>query len=461
MLAAQPALAPETKPTRLAARFSISLVSRIIGSSVVYALLLSGLFRLSAFIRETYTAARFGLSSGTDAYFGLQQLPLSVSTFMFGAFALAFAPAYGQARRRGGPEWLPGLLLHATLAGLALMAATLGLNSVLLTKYVGHADPLSLATLGTLSTCYLPIIYLGIWASMLNATGHPLRSMTIAALPYLIMTASLIVICEAAGASLLSLPVSMSIGFWTMGVIAARRIYRPLRLGDLRGVLWPVRFAEFRAFGKQMLASAAENIGFAANQLLMIYFFGLMGAGQVTANNYAMRVGLLANSLITQPVAQLAQSRFCTVSRGELRRSLSAYLRWIVGAAALAGGAIYVLRHLIVTVLYQHGKFTTADAALVTSLIPAWLVYLLILSVNSVASRYLFVIGKGKRYAGLMLCGYLFCNVMRAVCCANWTYAPAVVWCAVAGEGVAMLFGLRACYREAPTGDVVTIRVAP
>src|SRR3974377_825013 len=76
-------------------------------SVVVYVCLLSGLCRVSAFVRDTYVAARFGRSTATDAYYGLQQLPLTVSTFMFGAFALAFAPAYVQGKRgAAAPDWV-------------------------------------------------------------------------------------------------------------------------------------------------------------------------------------------------------------------------------------------------------------------------------------------------------------------------------------------------------------------
>jgi putative peptidoglycan lipid II flippase len=421
---------------------------------VIYVFLLSGLFRLSAFVRETYVAARFGLSTATDVYYGLQQLPLTVSTFMFGAFALAFAPAYVQGKRgAAAPEWLPGLLFHGTVAGLALTALTIGLAPLLLGKFVGHRDSTSLATLNILSACYLPVIYLAIWTSMLNATGQALRSMIVAALPYLTMTAVLILLCEVWGVDVLSLPASMAIGFWLIGAVAAYKICKGLRSeGGAADVLWPVRFPEFRVFGKQMVAAAAENVGFAANQVAMIYFMGLMGTGGVTANNYAMRIGLLTNSLLTQPLAQLAQSRFCTVPPRELRRTFSRHLAWILGPTALAAGLTYLLREQIVALLYLHGRFTTSDAAAVSALIPAWLVYLLVLTVNSVASRYLFVIRKGNRYASFMMGGYLATNVMRELCCGLYSYAPAVIWSAVAGEGAAMLLTVRACYRE-PSGN--------
>lgn len=426
-------------------------------SGLVYIFVLSGLFRLSAFVRETYIAARFGLSTATDAYYGMQQLPLSVSTFMFGAFALAFAPAYGLGRRHSeSPEWLPGLLFHGTVAGLALTAVTMGLSPLLLGKYLTHPDSSAFNTLKILSTCYVPVIYLGIWTSMLNAMGNAPHSMVFATAPYLTMTVSLVFICEAFGADVISLPISMTIGFWSIGVFAAYKIFRTVRAPtSLRNVLWPLRFRDFRVFSRQMLASAAENVGFAANQVLMIYFFGLMGTGQVTANNYAMRVGLLANSLVTQPIAHLAQSRFCTAPAERLHRLFSGFLAWTLGAGILAAISIGVFRKEIVALLYLHGRFTSHDADSVTALIPAWLFYFLILSVSSVTSRYLFVVHRGSQYAGFMLCGYLFTNVMRVLCCGLYPYAPAIIWCAVVGEGAAMVMSLRACHNSARAGSAI------
>ncbi|MBV9266642.1 MAG: hypothetical protein JO061_10785, partial [Acidobacteriaceae bacterium] len=80
-----------------------------------------GIFKLSAFAREAFIAAKFGLSAVTDAYFGLQQFPLALASFMFGAFSLAFTPAYENERRRSGNvEWLPGVLFYGCVLGAVL-----------------------------------------------------------------------------------------------------------------------------------------------------------------------------------------------------------------------------------------------------------------------------------------------------------------------------------------------------
>src|SRR4051812_24308048 len=93
---------------------------------ILLTLSIGAIFKVAAFWRETYIASRFGVSADTDIYFGLQQIPLALVTFILGAFGLAFTPAYTQARRtQEGPCWAAGTLLLATVLGLAGSAATL------------------------------------------------------------------------------------------------------------------------------------------------------------------------------------------------------------------------------------------------------------------------------------------------------------------------------------------------
>src|SRR6478672_6325912 len=121
------------------------------------------IFKISAFAREAFIASRFGLSSLTDAYFALQQLPVTLATFMFGAFALAFTPAYAhEYRRNGNVRWLPGLLLYGLLFGFGLTALTLVASPLLLSFFTTSPDGGTQSTLRILSLCYPPIIAIGI-----------------------------------------------------------------------------------------------------------------------------------------------------------------------------------------------------------------------------------------------------------------------------------------------------------
>src|SRR3954453_24225098 len=122
---------------------------------VLFTLGAGAIFKISAFAREAFIASRFGLSSLTDAYFALQQLPITLATFMFGAFALAFIPAYAQEHRKSGTvQWLPGLLLYGAIFRIVLTGLTVLASPILLSFFTTSPAPGTQDTLLILSVCY-------------------------------------------------------------------------------------------------------------------------------------------------------------------------------------------------------------------------------------------------------------------------------------------------------------------
>src|SRR3954464_9706992 len=217
---------------------------------VVFTLGAGAVFKISAFAREAFIASRFGLSSLTDAYFALQQLPVTLATFMFGAFALAFTPAYAhEYRRSGNVRWLPGLLLYGLLFGIGLTALTLVASPLLLSLFTASPDGGTQSTLTVLSFCYAPIVAIGICAGICTSYGRNLWSMTLTGLPYLVMTATLLVIYAAGALSDLSLPVSMTAGFCSIGLVSLAMVLlreRPRTI--LAHIIQPWRVPGFRNF---------------------------------------------------------------------------------------------------------------------------------------------------------------------------------------------------------------------
>src|SRR3954462_15577962 len=283
---------------------SLLLVALTLGAGAI--------FKISAFARGAFIASRFGLSSLTDAYFALQQLPLTLATFMFGAFALAFTPAYANAKRRDGSvRWLPALLLYGTLFGLLLTAMTLLASPLLLKLFTASPDAGTQSTLTILSICYTPIIAIGICAGISTSYGRNLWSMTLTGLPYLVMTIALLLIYAAHRLGGLSLPISMATGFVAVGAFSVFKILRDEERIKAKDSLQPWRFADFRTFLRQLAASSIESLGFTGNQFLLIHFLALSGTGAISANNCASRIGMLGYSLLAQPLGQYVQGRMC------------------------------------------------------------------------------------------------------------------------------------------------------
>jgi peptidoglycan biosynthesis protein MviN/MurJ (putative lipid II flippase) len=309
------------------------------------ALATSSLFKVAAFAREAFIAAKFGLSAVTDVYFALQQLPLILATFMFGAFMLAFAPAFADSRRSGSTvAWLPGLTIIGVLTGLSLTGLTLAAAPLLLQVVQTDDSASAWNTLRILSAAFAPIVCIGIWAGICTASGRNLRTMTITGLPYLVMTLWLIGLYAAGMLNNMSLPVSMTAGFGLVGLYALVRIVC-LQPGSFRPAavfsLW--RIAEFRAFLRQLGASTLENSGYAANQLLVLYFLSRAGPGIISGNNCAMRIGMLGYNLLAFPLAQLVQAKLCAAKE---RDRPAQFQRWL-GATTVLTAAFAVILFLL------------------------------------------------------------------------------------------------------------------
>jgi len=411
-----------------------------------------GLFKIAAFAREAFIASRFGLSGVTDAYFAFQQFPLMLVAFMFGAFGLAFTPLYAAEKRDTGQvAWLPGLVVYGGALGTLLTLLTIVLAPWLVRAFSDTPTSQAASTLVILSCSFAPIVCLGIWAGTTLANGRNLLAMFVTGLPYLVMTALLLGLYALGKLDNLSLPVSFLAGFAAVGAWALWRLLKSdSRRLDLRAATEAWKMPGFRRFIRQLTASSIENIGFSANQLLLIYFVVQTGTGAVSANTCAMRVGMLGFSLLGQPLAQLVQARLCAVYRNQ---QAAIFRRWLL-AISLAlfafAGCLYLLRAPVTSMVYLHGKFTGVELDRVIEIMPAWLAYFVVASLNAIVARYLFTSGAGKSYVRRQLLAYAAANLVRVACWGNLS-AQAVVWCSVAAEGCALLLSLRSCFRRSET----------
>ncbi len=424
----------------------LPLVARSQAALIGMTFLAGALFKLSAFGREAFITAHFGLTLATDTYFVLQQLPLTIATFMFGAFSRAFTPVYAECLnedRHAG--WLVGLLLYAALLSLFLSVLTLLFSPAIFRLLARSVDRQNFRTLAILSASYLPIIFIGFCSAIWMSHGRSLGSLTLTGLPYLVMTIALGVIYFAGSLGDLSLPISMTTGFVAVGVFSIAAIFWQENLwGSAESRFKPWRFAKFRYFIRQLTASSVETVGYSASQFTMLYFLARAGTGAISANNCATRIGMLGFSLLALPLTQFMQARMCTHRESDRKELVRAYLFGMALCTSFFAGILCIFRFRVAEIIYMRGHFSRDALDQVADMLPAWLAYFVVLSMNAVAARYLFTISKGVRYTRNMLCGYALTNCLR-LATAGRLSAPWIVWCAVGGEGCAFLFNLYAC----------------
>jgi peptidoglycan biosynthesis protein MviN/MurJ (putative lipid II flippase) len=415
--------------------------------ALILTLIAGGLFKLSAFVRESFITAHFGLTPLTDSYFSLQQLPLALATFMFGAFSRAFSPAYSESIHRDGrASWLAGVIFYFTLLGFLVTLATLMSAPAIFHVIAQPGDREHFYILAILAASYLPIVFIGICSAIWISRGRSLGSLTLTGLPYFVMTVWLVSSFFFSSLSDLSLPLSMTVGFLLIGTWAFWAILKGEKPFErVHHLLAPWRSPDCRTFVRQLAASAIEVLTYSGSQFFALYCLARAGTGAISANNCASRIGMLGFSFLSLPLTLVMQSRICIRPGSEHRGMIRKYLLGTLICTLTLAVVIYLWRFEIVQLIYLRGRFSQNALSEVAAMLPAWLAYFVVLSINAIAARYMFSTSKGSIYTRNMLAGYVLTNCLRVITASRMP-AEWVIWCAVIGEGIALIVNIRACF---------------
>jgi peptidoglycan biosynthesis protein MviN/MurJ (putative lipid II flippase) len=211
-------------------------------------------------------------------------------------------------------------------------------------------------------------------------------------------------------------------------------------------VLWPFRKAESAPapaagrfpFWQQLGFSSVENVAFNANQMLTLYFAGISGAGAIAANGYASRIAMLALAAIMTPLSQVAQTGIARLHGQERHRHfLQSVKKQLLIAVAIAAGMV-LFRNQIITLIYRRGAFHQQDVLATARLLVPYAAYFVVVAMNQLFARHLFVISAGRFYVTCLLGGYLVANLLKTVL-VHVAGLEGVLWGSVIGEGAAGL----------------------
>ncbi len=401
------------------------------------------------FVREVYISGLYGVSDVTDAFFAIQQLPLFVSTYLFGAFTLVFVPQYAAAKRGGfAKEFLAGLLKVLVPLGFLLTALmVLGADRLVpvIAGVVRLSGGLASDFAVILALSMVPTIFWGVGYGVLHADRQHVKGMLLAAVTPFAMLVALVVLLLLPGLDpAYALPWSFVTGVAVGGAWGFHLLRRAAKSG-------PVPGAEKSAAGRlswskfsgQLSVASLENIGFSLNQLLNVHFAGVAGPGAVAVNAYALRISMLALNGIVTPLNQMIQG---WLSGDEDRKSGAGFTHrftHILGGMLLLvlfiAATVVVFREPVVRLVYERGAFSAADTMRVAQSLVPYSAYFAVMALNQLFARYLFVISKGQLYTACLLAGYLVSNVLKPFMAENFGL-PGVIWACVIGEGLALLY---------------------
>ncbi len=393
-------------------------------------------------VREVYISSRFGVSEITDSFFGVQQLPVMMMSYMTGAFTLAFVPHYVVVKAHGRHrQFLRRLLLVlAAITAVATFAMIIGASDVI-PSIVGVRSQSHLVQQFSrvLSGAVLPSAIIGLAFSIFHAEREHGKAMLLSTMAPAVMLISLLGWNHLPGASFeYALPWSYVIGTALAAVWAAKRVIIALRIAETPDGTSTGPPPTGLKFVQQLSAASVENVAFSLNQLLTVHYAALTGAGAIALNAYALRIAMLPLSGAATPLNQIVSTWLAKQEFTNRKRAFARALLLAGAAYTLCAVAMFFSRHPIVRLVYQRGAFSATDTAYVVQVLSPYALYFLVMALNQLFARFYFVAAKGHVYTGVLLAGYLIANCLKPFGAIHFQLLG-VIYAAVIGEGIALV----------------------
>lgn len=326
------------------------------------------LIRVIGMLNQVVVTAQFGQGSTMDAYYVAQALPVLLAQMLSSALESSVIPVYAQVRTKGGEEQASRLfstLLNLLLIGFIPCIATMFLfrsQLIFISAPALKAHTLTLAA--DLTPFIFPMLLFmtlnSFMECLLNAEGQfgwP------AYLGILVpITAATFVLLGGRSAGVAILCIGTLIGQVLQLVMVMIRAHtsniryrfvldlRSKEMAAIAGLAWPVLFGA--------LINQASPI---VDQI----FASQLSDGSIAAINNALKlisvpVGVIFASAGRATLPYLAHQA-ANKNMSAFKATFRLYL-WIVGiSTTILTGAIMLLAHPIVQVLFQHGAFSAED----------------------------------------------------------------------------------------------------
>lgn len=415
--------------------------------TVLGPVLINGVGKLLGFVREVLISSMFGVSAVTDAFFAIQQLLVFISSYVLGAFNLAFVPAYIRNINIGATKnFLLPILVVFGCVGFVLTIFPFLFEGGFLIRVLGFKGSSLIINdfARILAVAVIPSLLIGLAYGILHSERKHLSATILGIVSSGGMLAVLLgfyLVPTDQYVMTLSLPISYLVGSVLAGGVSLRVVLKRA-VGNLG-----TKKADFKGFAGSIGAASIENIGFNINQYSNVYYAAKLGEGLVSINAFAMRIGFLPLALISSQLGQIYQSwAGRIVSEGKTPPKYVYFS--IVALSLVISIAMALLSGELVRLVYERGSFTGEQTIDVAKLLIPYAAYFFVMSVNQTAARHYFVISKARVYSVLMISAYGVALLAKSF----WsTGIEDVIWFCVLSEGaVALYLSLRIGFARRP-----------
>jgi putative peptidoglycan lipid II flippase len=336
----------------------------------------AGLAVLTGFLLDVVIAATYGAGPITDAFFVAARLPLGVGALAVAAANQALVPAFAMSlgKRDEPATWrLASIIITTTLVGGAALVA---LASLIARPLVAITAPGLPSSEATLAAQLIPVTFAMI---PLVTSSEVLRALLNARFSFVVPAATNLALSgTAAGVILLTRhhPQAIAWAYLAGAVVQLTFIavfamrngfrYRPsLRLKD----------EHFRSVAKlsvrPIVSGALNPVTRIAEQILLSF----LPAGSITIVAYGYRlISAVGGTIFFRSVMVTLLPRLSAAESkpAELNRLTGQGLRIMLGLSLPLTALIAVLATPMALVVFQRGRFTSADAMLLGTLISVY-----------------------------------------------------------------------------------------
>jgi putative peptidoglycan lipid II flippase len=369
--------------------------------------------RILGLVRDQVIAAIFGAGAATDAYYVAFRIPnLLRDLFAEGAMSAAFVPTFTRHLTSSGKDsaWRLGNYVVNALAVITGLLVVLGIVFAeplvrLMTDNEYTSDPTKLALTVQMARVMLPTLTLIALAAALMGMLNSLHHFFIPALSPAMFNVVTI------AAAFVVVPFMPAFGIEPIVAIAASTT-----LGGLAqlALQWPALRSEgFRykprldwtdeGLRRVLMLMGPGTVGLAATQVNVLVNTALatgQETGAVTWLNQAFRLMYLPIGLFG---VSIATATLPTVSRHTTGRDRTAVRDTVIDGMSLmlmlnvpATVGLVVLAVPIVSLLFEHGKFTASDTLATAAALQFYAIGLVGYSVVRIASPTFYALGRNR-----------------------------------------------------------------
>jgi putative peptidoglycan lipid II flippase len=335
--------------------------------------LFSGLVAIAAMLRELVVARYFGRSDAIDAFLVAYLLPSFVVTVVAGSLATALLPVFVEIRHKEGIEAAQELFSSVLVLNsltLGLIAGLLGLLAPLYLPYLGSGFPAAkLGLTRDLLLLLLPFIFFnGITScisSILNASEKFALPSIVPIMTPLVTIVFLVLLEKTWGVY------AMAVGVVAGSAIEAALLAKALQIRGMRlamkwGGFTPAVWSVLRQYTPMLAGS------FLIGSTLVVdkFMAAMLSSGSVAALSYANKlisgVFAIAATALSTAIFPYLSKMVALKDWNGCRHTIQRYFALVAVTTVPLTVALMILSRPLITLVFQRGAFTSADAEFVS-----------------------------------------------------------------------------------------------